>query len=105
MGSLAAALHLLLQSGGTRASLSSNPTPSHLITHLITSLLLPPLPSPPPLCRQAYAGEGETIGAKTWPSAPVLGTMLATWPGLVRGRRVLEIGEEEERERGEAKGE
>eukprot|EP00048_Salpingoeca_helianthica_P022522 m.18733 g.18733 ORF g.18733 m.18733 type:complete len:344 (-) comp7431_c1_seq1:301-1332(-) len=40
----------------------------------------------------SYAGEGETLGAKVWPSAPHLCRMLSASPALVAGRDVLEIG-------------
>ena len=45
------------------------------------------------LCRHSYAGSGETLGAKLWPSASVMVDMLLECPALVAGRSVLEIGD------------
>ena len=40
----------------------------------------------------SYAGGGETLGAKVWPSAPAMVALLANNPALVKCRNVLEIG-------------
>lgn len=42
--------------------------------------------------RKSYAGEGETLGAKIWPSAPLMAELLGRNTSIVCGQAVLEIG-------------